>query len=325
MTASPSAPSRGASGRERPLAVAESTLAALLWASYYLFVLWATPDARPGAIIVWPFVFGGAAFAVWSLATGEGRTFAAIWCSPAAYVRTACLVAMQWAVLAATYLTGPVDSSLLSLIGDVVATPVLAVLVLPAATRSFGRPGFVAGLLLSLAGGTLAIVGGHPLAAVPAGGWLAVVAVPLAVAFYFLLTAKASSPGAMPAVVGQSMLAAGAVSVLLSPWVPGGGVGVVELGVRPLLLLAANGFASFFVAPLLYFRAIRRVGLGIPPLLMTGIPVFTLLLSALFLRLSVPVLGLIGIPVAIAGAVMALASERPAAPVSTPEATRPTG
>jgi len=293
-------------GGLRTTAIVLSLTAAFLWATYYLFVLWATPGARPSAVLAYPFVFGGVAYAGWAFARGQGPAFLRLWKQPAAYGRTALLVAMQVSVLAATYLAGPVDASLLSLIGDVVLTPIVVAYLLGIGREHVHTSLFAAGLLLSLAGGTMTIVAGETLSAVSAWGWLVVPAVPIAVAFYFLLTARENTRSPPGAVVGQSMLAAALVLVVAAPLFPGGWAGLAAVGLVPLALLALTGVTSFFLAPLCYFSAIDRVGLIVPPMLMTGIPVFTLLLSTLVLGIGHPLLAVLGIPVAVGGGVLAL-------------------
>jgi drug/metabolite transporter (DMT)-like permease len=290
-------------------AILASLLSAFAWATYYLFVLWVTPGTAPSAILAYPFIVGGAAYAGWAVGTGHGRAFAALWRDPMAYGRIGLLFGMQVAVLASTYLTGPVDSSLLSLIGDVVLTPIIVAFLLGAYRSHIATPLFVVGLVVSLAGGTMAIVGGQNLAAVHGWGWLAVPAVPIFVAAYFLLTAKANRSMAPSAVVGQSMLATGAAFVITAPLFPGGWGGLVTITPVPAFLLALCGLTSFFLAPALYFLALDRVGLVIPPMLMTGIPVFTLLLSAGVLGISLPLIGVLGIPVAVLGGILALWGE----------------
>ncbi len=290
-------------------AVTLSILAALGWSTYYIFVLAITPGTAPSAILVYPFLFGGIAYAGWSWGAGHGRSFVRLWARPAAYVRTSLLVGMQLSVLAATYLTGPVDASLLSLIGDVVATPLIVALLLGIHREQVGSGGFVLGLLLSLAGGTMAIAGGQSLGVVRGWGWTVVPAVPLTVALYFLLTARANETEPADAVVGQSMLASALVTALFAPAIPGGWAGLVVTDPGAIAVLLVTGFTSFFLAPALYFIAIDRVGLVLPPMLMTGIPVFTLLLSAIILRIAVPIIALLGVPVAVAGALLALRAE----------------
>jgi hypothetical protein len=304
-------------------AVVASVLSAFLWACYYLFVLWVTPGTAPSAILAYPFLFGGIAYTGWAVGTGHAREFADLWTDPMAYVRIGLLFGMQVSVLAATYLAGPVDSSLLSLIGDVVLTPIIVALLLGAYRSHVATPLFALGIVVSLAGGTMAIVGGQSLSAVHGWGWLVVPGVPLTVAAYFLLTARANRTTAPSAVVGQSMVAAGLLIVLVAPAFPGGWHGLVTAAPVPTVLLALCGLTSFFLAPALYFHALDEVGLVIPPMLMTGIPVFTLLLSAGVLGIALPIVGVLGIPVAVVGAILALRGESAFPPTPQPESPHP--
>ncbi|HEY1198505.1 MAG TPA: DMT family transporter [Thermoplasmata archaeon] len=304
-------------------AIVASVLSAFAWATYYLFVLWVTPGTAPSAILAYPFLVGGTVYAGWAVGTGHGRAFAALWRDPMAYGRVGLLFGLQVSVLAATYLTGPVDASLLSLIGDVVLTPIVVALLLKAYRSHIATPLFAIGIVVSLAGGTMAIVGGQNLASVHGWGWLAVPGVPITVAAYFLLTARANRTMAPSAVVGQSMLAAGVFFVLAAPLFPGGWGGLASVAPVPALLLALCGVTSFFLAPALYFLALSEVGLVIPPMLMTAIPVFTLLLSAGILGIALPLIGVLGIPVAVAGGILALRGESAVPPDPPPGTPRP--
>jgi len=299
-------------------AIVATLLAAFLWAFYYVFVLWVTPGTAPSAILSYPFLAGGVAYAAWAIASGHRREFVSLWADPKAWARVSLLFGMQVSVLATTYLAGPVDASLLSLIGDVVLTPIVVALALGAYRARIVSPLFALGIVVSLAGGTMAIVGGRSLSAVQGWGWLAVLGVPVTVAFYFLLTARANLRQAPSAVVGQSMLAAGLLTVVFAPIFPGGWSGLATVAPLPMVLLALCGLTSFFLAPALYFLALDRVGLVLPPMLMTGIPVFTLLLSAGVLGIALPIVGVLGIPVAVVGAVLALSRES-----TTPHEERP--
>jgi len=287
-------------------AAALALTAAFLWSTYYLFVLGVSPAARPSAVLFYPFLGGGAGYAAWVIARGEGSLLARSFAQPSAYARVGLLLVMQLSVLAATYLTGPVDASLLSLLGDIVVTPLVVALLVAGNRAELGTPWFVAGAGLSIVGGTLAIAGGRGPSAIHDLGWLVVVGVPLSVAFFFVLSARAGTKVPLSVVVAQSMLAAAVGSCALAPLLPGGVPGVLTVSAAALLLLLVNGLVSFFLAPLLYFRSIESAGLVFPPMLMTGIPVFTLLLSAVVLGLSPPLLGVLGVPVAAAGGVLAL-------------------
>jgi drug/metabolite transporter (DMT)-like permease len=294
-------------------------LSAFFWATYYPLVLWATPGTTTSAVLAYPFLVGGIAYTVWAFAQGHGRAFLRLWASPMAWVRVGLEFGMMVAVLAATYLTGPVDASLLSLIGDVVLTPGIVALFLATYRARIATPLFALGVVVSLAGGTMAIVGGQSLSSVEGWGWLVVPGVPLLVATYFLITARANRTVPASAVVGQTTLAAALVIVVVAPLFSGGWLGLVEVPPVPLFLLTLCGITSFFLAPALYFLAIRDVGLAIPPMLMSAIPVFTLLLSAGFLGIALPLIGVLGIPVAVAGGLLALRGEASAEPEPPPE------
>ncbi|HTW56289.1 MAG TPA: DMT family transporter [Thermoplasmata archaeon] len=305
--------------RARLASIGLALSAAFAWATYYLFVLWVTPGTSAGAVLFYPFLAGGV---VWLAVVAVGpdrRAVGPLIVDPGTYLRVALLVGMQLSVLAATYLAGPVDASLLSLLGDVVVTPLLAVAMLVTSRSVVGHPLFLAGLLLSLGGGTLAIVGGHRLAAVHGAGWLPVVGAPLTVGLYFLVSARAAERLPIGAIVGVTTIVAAGVVLLLAPLLPGGWRGIATIGPRPLALLGINGVVSFFLGPWAYFRAIAREGYVLGPMLMTGIPVFTLVLSALVLHLPVAELALVGIPIAVVGGVCvvhatASPAPRPVAP-----------
>jgi drug/metabolite transporter (DMT)-like permease len=292
-----------------PSAVGLPLAAALLWASYYIFVLAITPGTRPSAVFAYPFLFGGALYSVWSLAQGHGAALARVWAQPAAYLRVALLVGMQLSVLASTYLAGPVDTSLLSLLGDVVLTPLVVALWYSAYRSRTRSPTLWAGMALCMVGGGLTIVGNEGIAALHGWGYVVLVTIPVTVALFFLASARENERTPASAVVAQAMLAAGVLGVAISPALPGGLGGLLSPGAVPLLVLFATGLTSFFLAPALYFESIGRVGLVIPPMLMTGIPVFTALLSWVVLGIAIPWVGILGIPVAVAGALLALRAE----------------
>ena len=126
-----------------------------------------------------------------------------------AYVRSALLIAMQVSVLASTYVAGPVDTSLLSLVGDAALTPLLLIVIYREGADRARSPFFLGGLVLSISGATLTIVGGQGARDIQGIGWLVTPAVPLAVALYFLLSARASLRIPSDAALAQSMLVGG--------------------------------------------------------------------------------------------------------------------
>ena len=295
----------------RSAAVALSLLAALLSSTYYILVLLISPGTRPAAILVYPFLTAGLAYAALSRTSSDRRAFLRVWTDPMAYVRTGLLVAYQLSVLAATFLIGPVDAALLTLIGDVAATPLVAAAIFRSSTPRIRVGWFAAGLVLSLAGGMLAILGGRSLSAVPPLGWIVVPAIPLTIAFFVLLTARANERAPTTAVVGQSTLGAGLLALAIAPAVPGGLPGLVVPDAAAWGILLVVGLVTLFAAPWLYFAAIQRTGPALPAVLMTGIPVFTSILSWGVLHLGLSWVALLGIPVAVVGGALALQGVTP--------------
>lgn len=280
-------------------------LAALLWASYYYFIL-AAPDAHPGALLAGPFLAGAVGFLAAAWKGGHARAVPQLFADPTSYLRAGLLVGMQVGVLAATYLTGAVDTSLLSLVGDVVCTPLLIWVIYREGGARFRSIVFLGGMVLSTLGAALVIAGGSALRPITGWAWVAAPSVPIVVALYFLFTAKTSQRVPMTALVGQATLLATLFAVAISPALPGGLAGLVPPSAVDVALIIAVGVTSFYLGPYLYFLAVEQVGLVLPALLMTAIPVFTVLLGVLVDRTLPPWLSLAGIPVATAGAVLAL-------------------
>ena len=291
------------------LASALSVAAAFVWATYYFFVLGTGPGVAPSAFLAYPFLFGGAAFTLWSFRRGHGTSFYRLWREPAAWMRVGLIVGMQVSVLASTYAAGAVDTSLLSLVGDVVLTPILLLAIYREGVARLRSLVFLPGLALATLGATLTIVGGGSVQPLEGWAWLVAPGVPFLVALYFLATARASRRVPVEAVIGHATLVGGIVGVALSPLLPGGLAGLAVVNPIDLLVLAALGLTSFFLAPVLYFDAIARVGLMLPALLMATIPVFTLALSLAVLAQVPPLLSVLGIPLAVLGAALASQGE----------------
>lgn len=280
-------------------------MAALLWAAYYYFIL-AAPDARPGALLAGPFLAGAVGFLAAAAWGGHGAAVRRLFADPSSYARAGLLVGMQVGVLAATYLTGAVDTSLLSLVGDVVCTPVLIWAIYREGGARFRSVAFLAGMVLSTVGAGLVIAGGSSLRPITGWAWVAAPGVPIVVALYFLFTAKTSQRVPMTALVGQATLLATLFAVAISPALPGGVAGLVPPNLADVGLIVAVGLTSFYLGPYLYFLAVEKAGLVLPALLMTSIPVFTVLLGVIVDRSVPPWLSLAGIPVAAFGGILAL-------------------
>lgn len=291
--------------------------AAFLWSTYYFFVLRVQAEGLgAGPIVAVSFLTGGLAYLALALVERRARELVSISVEPAAYGRVALLLGMQLAVLASTYLLGAVNTSLLTLVGDVVGTPLIVLALFREGKDRLRSALFVGGVLLSTAGAALAILAGGSTTPVTGAGWLLAVAVPPAVAVYFIVTARAGRTRSTAALVAQATLGAAVVGFALGPWLPGADPAPWSIGTTPLLLLTVNGLVSFFVAPWLYFRAIATVGILLPAVLMATIPVFTLLLEVLLDRSFPPWLAALGIPLAVAGSLLAMRGESALQPSS---------
>lgn len=295
--------------------------AALLWATYYFFVLAMTPGTAPSALITYPFLLGGGTYVAWAVYWGHGRIVLQLFRSGAAWTRVGFIVLMQFSVLASTYLAGPVDTSLLTLVGDAAMTPLLAMLVLREGRHRARSLPFVGGLVLAGVGASLTIAAGG--GAAPFAGRALLVApfVPLSIAVFYILSARESQRLPSSALVGQSTIAGGIVCVVLAGVVPGGWPGLLLTSPVQVLLMFGVALSSFFVAPVLYFRAVTRSGIVLPALFQVLIPVFALILAILLLHQIPAAIGLAGIPVAVIGGLFAFrGAQTPAPPTSAEEA-----
>ena len=300
--------------------------AAFLWATYYFFVLALAPNTAPSAVFVYPLLIGGVAYFGWVALSGRTHEFLAIWKQGSAWVRTGLLCGMQLSTLAATYLAGPVTTSLFALLGDVVVAPILVMVILAQGREQLRSASFPVGVALAAGGAALTIVGGSTIQGLSGWAWVVVPAVPLTVAFFFVFAADGNRTGSPAAVVGQSMLAAGLVGLVLTPAIPGGisGLAVVSPGAWGLLI--GMGLTSFFFASVLYFWSIGRVGLFLPTVLMATIPIFTLALSVVLLDEPPALEALVGVPLAALGGYLVFRGEhhpwgaRPVGASPSPEA-----
>ena len=296
-------------------------VAALLWATYYFFVLAMTPGTSPSALITYPFLIGGSLYVAWAVYWGHGRVVLQLFRDGSAWGRVGLIVLMQFSVLASTYLAGAVDTSLLTLVGDAAVTPLLAMIVLREGRHRARSLPFVGGLVLAGVGASLTISAGG--GASPFSGRALLVApfVPLSIALFYILSARASQHLPSSALVAQSTITGGLVCLVLAGVVPGGWAGLLLTSPVQLLLMVGVAVSSFFVAPVLYFRAVTRSGIVLPALFQVLIPVFALILAILLLHQVPTAIGFAGIPVAVIGGLFAFrGAQTPAPPASTEEA-----
>lgn len=297
------APSAGPSRAAVPAGLALT--AAFLWATYYPVVLAVESTTRTGAIVAYPFLAGGAAYLVLAIRRGEAGPFGRGFLNPVYWGRIGLFLGGQVAIVIVTVDAGPIDASLLTLVGDVVVTPILAQAWERRGIGILGEPVFLAGLVLCGAGAGLAILEGGSAEPIRGLAIFAAPLLPIIVAAFYVSAAFANQKAPLAPIAGGAALGAGAVGILVSPLLPGGS-GVFQVSPWVLGLLVLIGVLDFCIGPELFFGAIRRVGIFLPAVLMAGIPVFTLGFTAASQHELPPPIGLLGIPIAIIGAYLAV-------------------
>jgi drug/metabolite transporter (DMT)-like permease len=294
--------------------------AAFLWSTYYFFVLAMTPGTSPSAIATYPFLIGGAMYVAWAGYWGHGRIVLQLFREGWAWARVGLICTMQFSVLACTYLAGAVDTSLLTLLGDAATTPLLAMIILREGRHRARSLPFVGGLVLAVFGATLTIVSGGSAAAFHGVALAIAPLVPLSVGAFYILSAREGQQRPSSALVGQSTIAGGFVCLLLAGLLPGGWHGLLLTGTVPVVLMFSVAATTFFIAPVLYFRAVGRSGIVLAAVFQVMIPVFALLLSAVLLHKIPGALGLAGIPIAVIGGFFAFRGAQTPEPPTTPAA-----
>ncbi len=292
--------------RARWVAASFALGAAFIWSTYYFFVLALSPGTAPSALVPYPFLAGGAAYLAWAIRQGHGRVVLELLGDVRAWFRIAMLLVIQLSSLAFTLLAGAVNTSLAVLVGDVALTPLLVMWIYREGRERARSPYFVGGALLSGFGAALTIVAGGSAGQLKGLAFFVGPVVPVSLAIYFVLTAREGIRRPSSAVVGQSTFVAGLVGLPLAGIVPGGFSGLLVTSPTAILLVVGFGLTSFFAGTALYFLAVERAGLVLPSVLQALIPVFTLGLSAILLAVVPSPLGLAGIPVAVAGGLLAL-------------------
>lgn len=281
--------------------------AAILWATYYPFILWLSPNAD-GAILAFPFLFGGVPFLLLALVRwpASGGHLHKTLTNPAVLLAGVLLGALQADVILATRLAGAVTTSILTLLGDVA--------LIPAMNYAFWHEGgdrvmrwiFWVGIAIAAIGGTLSIVGEGGLARLSEEAWLLALPLPFLVGGYFVLVARISSDMPMESVVGSASLVAFGLGSLGALFVVGSGGFPGPLDLSGWAVLALIGITTFFIAPWSFFESARRVTVVVPAVINGTIPIFTLVFVVVLLNEHVSAVAAVGVPLAFLGAAIAL-------------------
>jgi drug/metabolite transporter (DMT)-like permease len=299
-------PARGSFNPSSVGGITASVGAAFLWATYYAFLL-LLPGVSPLVLTVLPFLVGALGFfALLAFRGAPPHSWLEGWARPGTLFRGGLLLALQVDVVLATRITGAVDTSLATLLGDVLITPLLVSAHFGTGMERLRWPSFQAGIGLSTAGAVLAIVGGGAVAGLRPEGALLLVPLPLFVGVYFASVARRAEREPMPRLVAQASATATLLGLPVGFVLGGSWFSAAGLTTGSLAVLGVMGITSFFVAPWAYFYAASRLSLVVPAVLQALIPVFTLLLVVAFHFGSVDPYAWVGVPLAFVGGVLAV-------------------
>lgn len=293
-------------GSVRTLAGLAGGLAAFIWASYYVLLL-LLPGVPDATVIVVPFAVGGLAFLAGfpGRTSGSRGTLLRRLLTVRGLLQGGLFLLLQLDVVLATRWAGAVDASLVTLLADVVATPLLVFALFREDTERFRSPSFWLGVVIAAGGSVGAIAGGRSGGPLSLAGLLALLPLPFLVAVFFVWVNQEGRRTSVGDVLGASALMAallgtvGALAVLGIAWLS------VPVSPYDWLVLVVMGLSSFYLAQWAYFWAAGKTTILIPAVLQSLIPVFTLLLVAA-LRFPVPPLAWLGVPLAFAGSAIAV-------------------
>lgn len=291
------------------IAVGAAGGAAVLWATYYLFVL-SLPTADNLAIILLTPGIGGAVTLLAALRierpdwAGLRRALS----DPRVLAAGVLLLAFQFGAVLAIRSVGAVNVSLIVLASDVVGTPLIVVLLLHREGPRFRNPTFLTGVgLIALAGTVTIVAGGSP---EPLSLITLALGLPLfLVSCLFVVTTDlATRRQPVLVVLGVGPLVVSAVASLVAVAVVGAPAVIGATDLRSLLLLLLMSLTNYTLAPALFFWSARRISLVLPSVLQAAIPVFTLIYVGVSGLQPVTAVGLVGVPLCFLGALVAVRS-----------------
>lgn len=289
------------------LAVGAGMVAAILWASYYVFLL-GLPEKANFLILVVPFLAAGLIFLVPVPGSGTGgpANLLRMSVSPGGLLRGALLVILQVDVIVATRWAGAVDASLATLLADVVATPLLVFAFYRADASRVRAVAFWVGVAVASVGAAVTIFAGGSTRPLSLLSGLVLVPLPFVIAFYFVLVNEAVKKAPSPDVLGAAALTAALFGAVATVLLVGPAALSVPLDLLQWAVLVVIGVTAFYVAPWMYFWAAAKTSIVIPAVLQALIPVFTLILVALLGLEAVAPIAWVGVPIAFVGSVVAV-------------------
>lgn len=307
--------------RARTLAGLAGTLAAVIWASYYILLI-LLPGVAGTMVVVLPFAVAAVAFLLWHpdrTHGGSPRILLERLATPTGLCLGALFLALQVDVVLATRWAGAVDASLVTLLADVVATPLIVFGLFRQDTERFRSWAFWGGVAVASIGAAGTIVAGGSGEALTRAGILSLLPLPFLIGFYFVWVNEESRHVSSGEVLGAAALAAALLGAVLGSVLFGPSWALTSLTPPQWLALVVMGLTTFYLAPFAYFWAARKTSILVPAVLQALIPVFTLLMVAL-LGYHFPWIAWLGVPLAFLGSAIAVLSPVPATGEAHPTA-----
>ncbi|MEM3852282.1 MAG: DMT family transporter [Methanomassiliicoccales archaeon] len=253
-----------------------SAMAAFVWASYYP-LLFFVRELGPLSLFFYPSLFGGIAFLGYGfLARKTGRpTRKRDFVIPAAGY-----LSSQWSIILSSLLNGVILTSTFVLLGDTLLSPAIMIL----GGRSKNRPimpYFITGMAILLFSVIFLSVQGPLKVEFSPLPMAVLVLTPVLVSLFFIYTNERIETDGLVSILTPCFLVAALISLplVLTGRIGGLNVNMVELGV-----LISIGITSMFLGYLFFFVASDSGNFVLASVLMSLIPVFTVILQSLIYR-----------------------------------------
>jgi drug/metabolite transporter (DMT)-like permease len=272
---------------------------AFVWSTYYIF-LHMLGKLSYFSIFLYPSLAGGILFVLYGLIT-EGRVRL-----PSKkrdiIIPALGFLASQFMIILSTEVNGGVITATFVLVGDAIISPSIIYLI--------GRNRFVPNLSLFFPGIVLLVVSsailslfGGQFGVHSLYGLMLIVTVPVLIALFFVYTNERIMVDGMARILTPTFFISSLIVffpfLIISPQV------VLALpDYADILILIVTGATSMFAGYLLFFAASRLTGFTLTSILMCMIPVFTLLLSAALIGVSLTTTSLGLIIAAVLGAAL---------------------
>ncbi|MBX8631605.1 MAG: DMT family transporter [Candidatus Thermoplasmatota archaeon] len=271
--------------------------AAFVWSTYYIF-LHMLGSASSFALFAYPSVVGGLSFIAFGFFSGGGIKLPSR--KADIFVPATGYLSSQIVIILSARINGGVLTSTFILVGDAILSPVIIF----ALGRNRFVPNFslfLPGLLVLVASAIALSVYGGRFGVHSLPGLILIIADPVLISFFYVYINGRIQADGMARILSPTFLVSALISLplflLLDPGTP------LEVpGMQELFILLIIGITSMFAGYYLFFVSSRISGFTLASVLMSMIPVFTLLLGALFIAIPLTAVSLLLVILAVSGA-----------------------